>query len=49
VALKIPYVYYFITKIGRQQAEVIQNHDDENVRNVGKGKAQHRKYKRSST
>jgi hypothetical protein len=29
-----------------QQAEVIQNHDNENVRNTGQGEARHRKYKR---
>jgi hypothetical protein len=27
------------------QAEVIQNHDNENVRNIGQGGARHRKYK----
>jgi hypothetical protein len=26
--------------------KVIQNHDNENVRNIGQGKARHRKYKR---
>jgi hypothetical protein len=31
--------------ISLKQAEVIQNHDNENVRNVGQGEAQHRKYK----
>jgi hypothetical protein len=25
---------------------VIQNHDNENVRNIGQGEARHRKYKR---
>jgi hypothetical protein len=30
----------------RQQAGVIQNHDNENVRNIAKGEAWHRKYKR---
>jgi hypothetical protein len=30
----------------RQQAEVIKNHDNENVRNIGQGEARHRKYKR---
>jgi hypothetical protein len=44
MAFKIPYVYDFITKLCRQQAEVIQNHDNENVRNIGQGEAQHRKY-----
>jgi hypothetical protein len=35
-----------MTKLSRQQAEVIQNHNNENVRNTGQGKANHRKYKR---
>jgi hypothetical protein len=30
----------------RQQAKVIQNHVNANVHDNGKGKAQHRKYKR---
>jgi hypothetical protein len=30
----------------RQQAEVIQNHENENVPCVGQGEARHRKYKR---
>jgi hypothetical protein len=30
----------------RQQAEFIQNHENENVRNIGQGEARHRKYKR---
>jgi hypothetical protein len=42
-AFHMPYVYY-ITKSCRQQAEVIQNH--ENVRYTGQGEAQHRKDKR---
>jgi hypothetical protein len=46
MAFKIPYVYDFITELCRQQAEVIQNHDNENVRNIGQGEVQHRKYKR---
>jgi hypothetical protein len=33
-----------MTKLSKQQAEVIQNH--ENVRNIGHGEARHRKYKR---
>jgi hypothetical protein len=39
-------MYDFTTKLCRQQAEVIKNHDNENVRNIGKGEAPHRKYKR---
>jgi hypothetical protein len=44
VAFKISYVYDFITKLCRQQAEVIQNHHNPNVRNIGQGEGQHRKY-----
>jgi hypothetical protein len=46
MAFRIPFVYNYIAKLGRQQAEVIQNHDNENVRNIGQGDARHRKYKR---
>jgi hypothetical protein len=46
VAFKIPYIYDFITKLCRQQAEVIQNHENENVLNIGQDEAQRRKYKR---
>jgi hypothetical protein len=30
----------------RQQAEVIQTHENANVRNIGQGETRHRKYKR---
>jgi hypothetical protein len=40
------YVYDFITKLCRQLAEVIQIYVNPNVRNIGQGEAQHRKYKR---
>jgi hypothetical protein len=46
LASQIPFVYDYITKLCRQQAEVIQNHDIENVRTIGKCEACHRKYKR---
>jgi hypothetical protein len=39
-------VYDFITKSCRQQAELIQNHENENVRYIAQGEAGHRKYKR---
>jgi hypothetical protein len=39
VVFQIPYVYDFIMKLCRQQIEVIQNHDNENVRNIGQGEA----------
>jgi hypothetical protein len=31
-------------KLCRQQAEVIQNHENEHVRGIGQGEARHRKY-----
>jgi hypothetical protein len=37
-------VYDYITELCRQQAKVIQNRDNENVRNIGQGEAHHRKY-----
>jgi hypothetical protein len=46
LAFQIPYIYDYITKLCRQQVEVIQNHDYENVRTIGQGEARHRKYKR---
>jgi hypothetical protein len=45
-AFHMPYVYDYITKSCRQQAEVAQNHENENVRYIGQGEARHRKYKR---
>jgi hypothetical protein len=42
----IPYVYDYITKSCRQQAKVIQNHENAIVRYIGQGEAGHRKYKR---
>jgi hypothetical protein len=45
-AFNIPYIYDYITELCRQQAEVIQNNGNANVRNIGQGEAQHRKYKR---
>jgi hypothetical protein len=39
-------VYDYITKSCRQQAEVIQNHENGNVRYIGQGEAPHSKYKR---
>jgi hypothetical protein len=46
MGFKLPYVYDYITKLCRQQAEVIPNHENENVRNIGQGEARHRIYKR---
>jgi hypothetical protein len=38
-AFSIPYIYDYITKLSRQQAEVIPNHKNANVRNIGQGEA----------
>jgi hypothetical protein len=46
MAFQVPYIYDYIAKLCRQQAEVIQNHENANVRDIGKGEARHRKYKR---
>jgi hypothetical protein len=45
-AFKIPYLYDYITKLCRKQAEVIQIHENEHIRGTGQGEARHRKYKR---
>jgi hypothetical protein len=46
MAFKLPYVlvYDYITKLCRQQAEVIQNREIANVRTIGQGEPRHRKY-----
>jgi hypothetical protein len=46
MAFKLPYVSDYITKLCRQQAVVIENHENENVRNIGQGEARHKKYNR---
>jgi predicted NodU family carbamoyl transferase len=45
-AFKLPYVYDYIIKLCRQQAKVLQNHDDEHVLSIGQGGVRKRKYKR---
>jgi hypothetical protein len=45
-AFQVPYMYDYVTKLRRQKAEVIQNHENENVRDIGKGKPRRGKYKR---
>jgi hypothetical protein len=37
MALNLPYVYDYITKLCRQQAEVTQNLENEHVRSLGQG------------
>jgi hypothetical protein len=46
MAFKIPYLYDFVTKLRRQQAAVILNHENVNIRRIGQGEAQHKTYKR---
>jgi hypothetical protein len=46
VAFQIRYVYNYITKLCRRQAEIIHNHENENVRNIAQGETPHRKHKR---
>jgi hypothetical protein len=45
-AFNLPYVYDYMTKLYRQQAEVIRNHETEDVRGIGEGDARNGKYKR---
>jgi hypothetical protein len=46
VAFQVPYVYDYITKLYRRQAEIIHNHVNENIRNIGQGETPHKTYKR---
>jgi hypothetical protein len=46
VAFKIPYINKYISKLCRTQAEVIINHANPNVHDIGQGEAMRRKYKR---
>jgi hypothetical protein len=43
MAFLLSYVYDYMTKLCRQQAEVILNHDKENVYNIGEGEARRKK------
>jgi len=45
VAFRIPYEYDFITKLGRYQADVIQNYENAYARNIGQDKTTHRNHK----
>jgi hypothetical protein len=46
MVFKIPYVYDYIGKLCRTQAEVILNHANPNVCGIRQEEAMHRKYKR---
>jgi hypothetical protein len=41
-AVNLPYVYDYTTKFCKQQAEVIQNHENEHVRSIEQGEVTHR-------
>jgi hypothetical protein len=41
-----PSIYDYVTNVCRQQAEVIQNHENEHVRSIGQDKGRQRKHKR---
>jgi hypothetical protein len=46
MVFEVSYIYDYMTKLRRQQAEIIHNHGYENFRNIGQGEARHRKYKK---
>jgi hypothetical protein len=46
VTFHVPFVYDYITKLCRIQAEIIYNHENENVRNIGQSETPYMKYKR---
>jgi hypothetical protein len=39
MSFRVPYIYDYITKLCRQQAEVKQNHKNADVRDIGKMKS----------
>jgi hypothetical protein len=43
---KLPYLYDYITKLCRQQAEVVQNHENEMFAAWAQGEGRQREYKR---
>jgi len=45
-SFKIPYLYNFITHLCRERATAIRNHENVNIRTIGRGEARGRKYKR---
>jgi hypothetical protein len=46
MVFQVPYMYDYITKLCRQQAQVVQKHENAYVSNMGQGKTRRRKYKR---
>jgi len=46
MAFKILYLYDGVAKLSTQQAKVILNHENVNIRIIGQGEVLHRKYKK---
>jgi hypothetical protein len=46
VAFKIPYVYDYVSKLCKTEAEVTLNNVNPNILGTGQGEVRHRKYKR---
>jgi hypothetical protein len=46
MALKLPYLYDYITRLCRQQTEIMQSHENADIRNIGQGEPRHRKCRR---
>jgi hypothetical protein len=46
MAFKLPYICDYITKLCRQEAEIIQNHENADFRNIRQGETRHMKYKK---
>jgi hypothetical protein len=46
MAFSLPYAYDYIIQLCTKQTEVIQNHENSDFRDIGKGEALHRKYQR---
>jgi hypothetical protein len=45
MSFQVPYIYDYITKFSGKQTEVIQNHENAIVGDIGTGETRHRKYK----
>jgi hypothetical protein len=46
MVFEVSYIIYYGIKLRREQALVIHNHGNKNVRNIEQGDARHRKYKK---
>jgi hypothetical protein len=46
MTFNLPYIYDYVIKLCRQQAEVVRNHENEHVCSIGKPKPDTKKYNR---